>query len=152
MTGHLTDKSRNNSQEPTWINLDLPAQNDFKVPLNGISMNNYPMEGTDSQYQAFIDSGTTFTYVNSENYEAIKKHFNWFCSIDPKNHCKGRLRFEREGYLCFSYDMQEFPDGPYDYFRSFPILKFELGAYTGKNGSYSLEWYPSEYLYRKKKD
>ena len=97
MTGHLADKSRNNSQEPTWINLDLPAKNDFKVPLNGISMNNYPMEGTDSQYQAFIDSGTTFTYVNSENYEAIKKHFNWFCSIDPKNHCKGRLRFEREG-------------------------------------------------------
>ena len=88
MTGHLPDKSSNNNRDLTWIDL-LYAQSDFKVALNGIAMNNYPMQGTTSQYETFIDSGTTFTYVSSENYYAIKKHFEWFCSIDPTNHCKG---------------------------------------------------------------
>ena len=57
------------------------------------------------------------------------------------------MDFSRSGYLCFSYSENEFPDGPYDYFRSFPVIKFELGS-TDK--SYVLEWYPSEYLYREK--
>ena len=55
------------------------------------------------------------------------------------------MDFNRSGYLCFSYDAHEFKDGPYDYFRSFPILKFNIGSIKE---DYSLEWYPSEYLYR----
>ena len=55
------------------------------------------------------------------------------------------MDFNRSGYLCFSYDAHEFKDGPYDYFRSFPILKFNIGS---EKEDYSLEWYPSEYLYR----
>lgn len=110
-------------------------------------MNNHHMAETHSQRTAFIDSGTTFTYLNIANYNAIKLHFNWFCSLDAENHCKGKMDFSRTGYLCFSYDENEFPKGPYDYFRSFPILRFELGSET--NG-YVLDWYPSEYLYREK--
>ena len=58
------------------------------------------------------------------------------------------MDFKRKGYLCFSYSEQEFPDGPYDYFRSFPILRFLLGQ-EGDKGA-TLDWYPSEYLYREK--
>ena len=47
--------------------------------------------------------------------------------------------------MCWSYDEKEFPDGPYDYFRSFPILKFSLGT---EKEDLILDWYPSEYLYR----
>ena len=55
------------------------------------------------------------------------------------------MDFRRKGYLCWSYDEKEFPDGPYDYFRSFPILKFSLGT---EKEDLILDWYPSEYLYR----
>lgn len=75
--------------------------------------------------------------------------------MDPENHCKGRMQFERRGYLCFSYDVDEFPEGPYDYFRSFPILRFILKSdpnEKGQGSTFNLDWYPSEYLYREKSD
>jgi hypothetical protein len=92
--------------------------------MRGIMVNNHLMKGSNSQTVAFIDSGTTFTYVNTANYNAIKLHFEWYCSIEPEKHCKGKMDFSRKGYLCFSYSEKEFPDGPYDYFRSFPIIRF----------------------------
>ena len=144
-TGHLVDKKRDNSLDVTWIKL-LRIGDDFKIPFRGIRMNNHQMAHTQSQRVAFIDSGTTFTYLNKRNYKAIELHFSWFCSLDD-NHCKGTMDFSRTGYLCFSYDEKEFPDGPYDYFRSFPILRFDFG--TEEEG-YVLDWYPSEYLYRQK--
>ena len=55
------------------------------------------------------------------------------------------MDFSRQGYLCFSYSEKEFPEGPYDYFRSFPILRFMLGT---EKENVILNWYPSEYLYR----
>ena len=108
-------------------------------------MNNHEMAETWTQQVAFIDSGTTFTYVNNKNYEVIKRHFEWFCSLDLENHCKGSMQFEKKGYLCFSYSETEFPEGPYDYFRSFPILRFKLGS---DEENLHLDWYPSQYLYR----
>ena len=122
-TGHLMDLKRNNTRDVKWIHI-LYSNMDFKVPFRGIMMNNHKMANTQSQNIAFVDSGTTFTYMNTANYKAIELHFKWFCSIDPVNHCKGKMDFVRSGYLCFSYDEREFPDGPYDYFRSFPILRF----------------------------
>lgn len=101
----------------------MNADSDFKVPYRGMMMNNHKMQGTENQRIAFIDSGTTFTYISTATYNAIKLHFDWFCSLDPENHCKGKMDFHRKGYLCFSYSEKEFPDGPYDYFRSFPILR-----------------------------
>ena len=138
-TGYIEARS-----EDKWIKL-LYRNNHFKVPLRGIMMNNHDMIDTQSQSIAFIDSGTTFTYVNTKNFNAIKRHFEWFCSLDLENHCKGAMQFERMGYLCFSYSTLEFPDGPYDFFRSFPILRFKLGS---NEENLNLDWYPSEYLYR----
>jgi len=85
--------------------------------------------------------------MNTANYNAVKDHFYYFCSVDPENNCKGRIDFSRKGYLCFSYSELEFPDGPYDYFRSFPILRFLLGS---KGEDVTIDWYPSEYMYREK--
>ena len=112
-------------------------------------MNNHEMPDTGSQSIGFIDSGTTFTYTNLKNYNAIKSHLEYFCSADPVHNCKGDMQFKRLGYLCFTYSVKEFPDGPYDYFRSFPILRFKLGSDAK---GYTLDWYPSEYLYREGKD
>ena len=49
--------------------------------------------------------------------------------------------------MCFSYDEAEFPYGPKDYFRSFPILRFLIKT-ENVNKPYYYDWYPSEYLYR----
>ena len=58
------------------------------------------------------------------------------------------MDFSKYGYLCFSYTEKEFPDGPYDFFRSFPILRFLVGS---GDRTATLNWYPSEYLYRENK-
>ncbi len=123
-TGLLPDHNKKDGEDDVkWLKL-LYRDADFKVPHRGMMMNNHLMAGTSGQKIAFIDSGTTFTYLSTATYNAIKLHFNWFCSLEPEKHCKGRMDFKRKGYMCFSYDEEEFSDGPYDYFRSFPILRF----------------------------
>ena len=90
-------------------------------------MNNHYMSGTEKIHTVFVDSGTTFTYVNTELYNIIKTHFTWFCGLDD-NHCKGEIDFAKKGYLCFSYEEDNYPDGPKEYFKSFPILRFLIGS------------------------
>ena len=43
-----------------------------------------------------------------------------------------------------------FPNGPIDFYKSLPILRFSFDAVydNGSKGKYSYDWYPSEYLYR----
>ena len=123
---------------------------DFKIRLDGMMMNNHYMAGSEKFGIGFVDSGTTFTYINTALYNIIKKHFEWFCSVDAENHCKGRMDFSRRGYLCFSYDVKEFQCGPLQYFKSFPILRFLVKSETAQ--TFNLNWYPSEYLYREKAD
>lgn len=50
----------------------LQANDDFKVPIRGMMMNNHLMMGSNTQRTAFVDSGTTFTYMNTNNYNIIK--------------------------------------------------------------------------------
>ena len=113
-------------------------------------MNNHYMAGSEKITTGFVDSGTTFTYVNAHLYNIIQKHFEWFCNLDKENHCKGDMDFSRRGYLCFSYDEEQFKDGPKAYFQSFPILRIlvEREGGASRDDEYSLDWYPSEYLYR----
>ena len=125
----------------------LSRTGDFKVGVQGMMMNNHYMAGSEHFKVGFLDSGTTFTYLNQNLYNIVKLHFKWFCSIDPENNCKGRLDFSRNGYLCFSYSEQEFPDGPKRYFESFPILRFLITT-ENRDDPYFYNWYPSEYLYR----
>jgi hypothetical protein len=39
-----------------------------------------------------------------------------------------------------------FPDGPSEFMKSLPILRFSFDTVTG--APYSFDWYPSEYLYK----
>ena len=146
-TGHIP-RPADGADDVQWVKL-LHKNDDFKVGFRGMLINNHPMNGSSSHTTAFIDSGTTFTYVNTETFNAIKLNLEWFCSLDQEKHCKGRMDFARRGYLCFSYSEAEFPDGPYDYFRSFPVLRFLLGGASDEE-QVTLNWFPSEYLYREK--
>jgi hypothetical protein len=113
-------------------------------------MNDKYMAGSEQVSTGFVDSGTTFTYINSKLYAVIKNNFECFCNTDKENHCLGKMDFTRKGYMCFSYDESRFPDGPKKYFESFPILRILIAISPDKHDDrvYSLDWYPSEYLYR----
>jgi hypothetical protein len=50
----------------------LSRHADFKFRLGGMMMNNHFMAGSERHIVGFIDSGTTFTYVNSNLYAIIK--------------------------------------------------------------------------------
>jgi len=51
-----------------------------------------------------IDSGTTFSYFPRGVWDLIEAHFRWFCGIDPENNCKGTLKFDKPGFLCWGYE------------------------------------------------
>jgi hypothetical protein len=110
-------------KEPTWIPL-LSKNSDFFIRLKGLSMNNHFIQGSDVQYSVMIDSGTTFTYFPKSLFDLIETHFRWFCSSDAQNNCKGKLDFENQGYICWEYDSNLFPDGPDAFMKSLPVLRF----------------------------
>ena len=70
--------------------------------------------------------------------------------MDPVNNCKGKMNFQKSGYLCWNYDKSQFDDGPLEFFKSLPILRFMFDTEkdaTGKSQLYAYDWFPSEYLY-----
>lgn len=140
------DKTGFLEEDLTWAPM-LSKTGDFKVGVSGMMMNNHYMAGSEAYHAGFLDSGTTFTYLHQSLFNIVKLHFECFCSYDAENHCKGRINFKKNGYLCFSYDSEEFPDGPMSYFESFPILRFLIKT-DNTNEPYYYNWYPSEYLYR----
>lgn len=87
-------------------------------------MNNHFIKGSDSGYRMMIDSGTTFTYFPRPLFNLLETHFRWFCGIDPDNNCKGGMQLNHPGYICWHYDQSLFPNGPIDFFKSLPIIRF----------------------------
>jgi hypothetical protein len=73
----------------------------------------------------------------------------WFCSLNPDTNCLGDKYNSASGEICYKYNEHDFPEGPYDYFKSFPIIRLK-----GKTpeGDFYLNWYPSEYFYRSRSD
>eukprot|EP00347_Sterkiella_histriomuscorum_P008791 403343737 len=127
--------------------LPLIDKSTYIIKLQGISMNNHMMSGIESITQGFIDSGTTFTYIPQKLIDTLKQHFDWFCKVDPENNCKGkRIDPQQEQQICFEYNEEQNPDGPKKFFQSYPLLTFKVDD----NGN-TLDWYPSEYLYRDQK-
>lgn len=142
--------------ELTWIRMrDTPS---FQVNINSISMNDHKIHQAQDIKFGFIDSGTTFSYLPTSLFNGLKEHFDWFCSIDPENNCKGkRSNRAKDNYICFEYSETLYPEGPKAYFASYPILNFNISGVVGKSTSSNdestiIEWYPSEYLYRDSKD
>ena len=122
----------------------LYKSTDFYITLKGVSMNNHFISGSNQEFKVMIDSGTTFTYLPRSLFQMIENHFKWFCASDPENNCKGKLMFDKPGFMCWEYDSSLFPDGPSLFMKSLPILRF---TFDSESGPYSYDWYPSEYLY-----
>ncbi len=104
------------------------------------------MQGVSDIKVGMLDSGTTFTYFPTSLFQTFIEYFQWFCSVDPVNHCKGALKTTSKDStsICFAYDANKFPQGPKQYFLSYPVFHFKVNGHD-------LPWYPSEYLYRERK-
>ena len=135
-------------QNVTWF--PVWETNAYKFNLQGISMNNHLMAGSEEFNVGVIDSGTTFTYVPQKFFNMLNVHFDWFCSLDKANHCKGKKIQSSSDSICFEYDERAFPNGPRNYFMSYPVLNFHTNSIN--SNKISFKWYPSEYLFRHKEN
>lgn len=126
------DSTNHLSQNVQWVPFltesygSVPA---YRVEMKGFVMNGHQMAGTHIFDRAVMDSGTTFTYVPAKLFKIISDHFDWFCLIDSKNHCKGKRIHNGQGEqnsICFNYDESKYPNGPKDYFVSYPMLGMQV--------------------------
>lgn len=106
-------------------------------------MNNMPISDKSSYFTGFIDSGTTFTYFPRKIWNNIDYYFKDYCSRSEA-HCAGKPTGKK---ICFEYSEEEFPEGPLEFFKTYPVLTFLLDAGEEKD-PVEFHWYPSEYLYR----
>jgi len=61
-------------------------------------MNDHNMQGTESIQRAFVDSGTTFTYLPRTLWDSLMYHFDYFCELTKdikhsdgmRKHCPGK--------------------------------------------------------------
>ena len=129
--------------------------------LSGVSMNDHFLQGSDQVKQAFVDSGTTFSYLPRRIWDSLMFHFDYFCehtknikdSNGNKMYCPGE-RFltssQNEEVVCFNYDQQLYENGGLnttkDFLMSYPVIRFHAKDVKGKDSV--IEWFPSEYLYR----
>lgn len=98
-TSHLSEKVQ-------WVPmLAESAYNGYRMAMKGISINGHMMAGTHLFDRGVIDSGTTFTYVPEKLFNTMIEHLDWYCLVDPANHCKGkRIHDGRSGQtnnICF---------------------------------------------------
>eukprot|EP00347_Sterkiella_histriomuscorum_P001127 403373223 len=140
--------STNHMEEVQWAPLMQTAQ--YRIELDGISMNNHVIDGSTEFGIGFIDSGTTFTYLPSKLWNMLIQHFDWFCRVD-KNNCAGARITSNQNGICFKYDEKKFAKGPLPFFMTYPILKFKVKTHD-ENRTMYFDWFPSEYLYRDKND
>jgi hypothetical protein len=95
-----------------------------------------------------IDSGSTFVSVPEKLFTIIMNHFDWYCLVDPKNHCRGKRVHDQDAQaICFKYQASKYPMGPRDFFLSYPVLSLQVEDVESKELQH-INWYPSEYMYR----
>ena len=88
------------SQQVHWYK-DLRIGSSYMFELQGVSMNDHFLAGSENVKQAFVDSGTTFSYIPKRMWDSLMFHFDYFCEQtkdirDGKGHkmyCPGE-RFE----------------------------------------------------------
>ena len=81
-------------EKPKWFKLTNPKAPNYRFTLNGVSMHDHFMDGSKSWNVAFVDSGTTYTYVPAQMWEALMANFDYFCDQTKNIHdAKGRKKY-----------------------------------------------------------
>lgn len=143
----------------TWYE-DLKIDTNFMFAIDSVSVNGQELLGSEEVKAAFVDSGTTFTYLPRQMWDSLVYQLDNFCEqtkdIKDKDgnrlHCPGErfmTKSQGEQVTCFNYDQSLFGHGKKysarDFLLSYPVISFHLKDTEGKEAP--LLWYPSEYLY-----
>lgn len=142
-----------------WVNMNqIYNPQNYKFDIVGVSVNGHPIRGSDKFNLGFVDSGTTFSYLPGELYDAVMYHFDFFCknaniydnnNTYPNKYCPGKLRFlqnsDGEKAACFDFDKDRFANRIKDFFYGYPIISIHVKMTDGNFER--INWYPSEYLY-----
>jgi len=127
------------TEEPRWFK--LAHKQDFKIGVNRILLGDKPISG----YQiGFVDSGTSFAYFPKALYTTIKTFMASYCN-KQKSRC-GRSQYHKKNGRCFPFRYSWYPNGPQEFFDTFPPFIFEMRDTRGE--MYEYTWRPSEYLYK----
>ena len=110
----------------------------YLIKLFGVSINDHRIGGSGAITQAFVDSGTTFSYFPRKMWDTIVAHLDHFCEKSKdirrtdgnKKYCHGdRFTAMSQGspVTCFSYDKDYFEgkDGPSlkQFFLGYPVIR-----------------------------
>lgn len=83
---------------------DLNIGKSYLFELEGVSVHDHFLQGSESVKHAFIDSGTTFTYLPRDMWDSLMYHFDYFCeqSKDIKDEHGHKLFCPGERFLTRS--------------------------------------------------
>jgi hypothetical protein len=109
-----------------WFDMQHPSGiYDFK--LSGVSLGNKRLEGSDKWTVAFVDSGTTSTYMPIKMWNMLAQYFDDYClnSVksgdgNSKKYCPGK-RIGGTNQICFQYDRSAHPNKRH-FFLGFPVI------------------------------
>ena len=94
--------------------------------LYGISFNDHFIIGSEFFSVGMIDSGSTFAYLPTNLYQLNYEHFEWYCNSELSKCASNLITVKNKNRICFNYSEEVFPEGPLEYFKSFPILNFKM--------------------------
>ena len=98
-------------------------------------MNGHMMKGSSDWSTAFVDSGTTFTYVPAKMWDSLMVHFDYFCDLTKdikdrfggRKYCSGQrytTKINGDKYVCFEFSPETFRGREKDFLLGYPIIKF----------------------------
>jgi hypothetical protein len=115
----------------------------YRIKFNGPGMDKPVPNSKVLAYEAIVDSGTTFTYLNGGLWGTTKTHFeNWCKTTAPRAKgkiCEGMMTLKAS--YCPMYDPKIHGERD-NFFANFPKLYFSL-----ENGA-QIIWFPKDYLYK----
>lgn len=136
-----------NSKSISWYK-DLQIAKSYMFQLSGVSMHDHFLKGSENTHQAFIDSGTTFTYFPNTMWDALMFHFDYFCEqtkdikdeFGQRLYCPGErvmTTSQGEQVMCFKFDASVYDSNRgnhtvKDFLMSYPIIKFHAKDLNGK--------------------
>lgn len=140
-----------------WVNLSHHTRDSYIFPLVDVKVGNEIMQGSEKFKEAFVDSGTTFSYIPFAMWDGLMTYIDKWCEAgkkaantaeDKAKYCPGvRYLADNKGtkVMCFRYNDLKYPDKK-EFLLGYPIITFEAVGSDGET-IHQIKWFPSEYLY-----
>lgn len=135
--GEINDKIH--TENITYLPMITDREKYFGLNVTSIFVNNKKIEHyTPGQYNFFIDSGTTISYINDQISDDIINIMNEDCKKFNKTEACGKYEYKSDYGHCFFFNnTNELNHAVKNYW---PVINFELNGYDYK-------WTPERYVF-----